>query len=113
MADNGKAVINLTTGHEDADKVTVAFLVATAALTKGKATAMFHQGGGAARAPGLRRRNRIGGRPAGSAALRAIPRRRRRAARLPDLLPGARARRFRARVQRPSGRRDPAVGLDR
>jgi predicted peroxiredoxin len=41
MADNGKAVINLTTGHEDADKVTVAFLVATAALTKGKATAMF------------------------------------------------------------------------
>jgi predicted peroxiredoxin len=41
MADNGKAVINLTTGHEDADKVTVAFLVATAALAKGKATAMF------------------------------------------------------------------------
>ncbi len=41
MADNDKAVINLTTGHEDADKVTVAFLVATAALTKGKATAMF------------------------------------------------------------------------
>ena len=41
MADNGKAVINLTTGHEDADKVTVAFLVATAALTKGKDVAMF------------------------------------------------------------------------
>jgi predicted peroxiredoxin len=41
MAENGKAVINLTTGHEDADKVTVAFLVATAALAKGKATAMF------------------------------------------------------------------------
>lgn len=41
MADNGKAVINLATGHEDADKVTVAFLVATAALTKGKAVAMF------------------------------------------------------------------------
>ena len=41
MAENGKAVINLTTGHEDADKVTVAFLVATAALSKGKATAMF------------------------------------------------------------------------
>ncbi len=28
MSDNGKAVINLTSGHEDADKVTVAFLVA-------------------------------------------------------------------------------------
>jgi predicted peroxiredoxin len=41
MADDGKAVINLTTGHEDADKVTVAFLVATAALTKGKRVAMF------------------------------------------------------------------------
>ncbi len=36
MADNGKAVINLTTGHGDTDEVTVAFLVATAALTKGK-----------------------------------------------------------------------------
>jgi predicted peroxiredoxin len=41
MADNGKVVINLMTGHEDADKVTVAFLVATAALTKGKRVAMF------------------------------------------------------------------------
>jgi predicted peroxiredoxin len=41
MADNDKVVINLTTGHEDADKVTVAFLVATAALTKGKRVAMF------------------------------------------------------------------------
>lgn len=41
MADDGKVVINLTTGHEDADKVTVAFLVATAALTAGKRVAMF------------------------------------------------------------------------
>jgi predicted peroxiredoxin len=41
MADNAKVVINLTTGHEDADKVTIAFLVATAALTKGKQVAMF------------------------------------------------------------------------
>jgi predicted peroxiredoxin len=41
MADNGKVVINLMSGHEDADKVTVAFLVATAALTKGKQVAMF------------------------------------------------------------------------
>ena len=29
MSDDGKVVINLMTGHEDADKVTVAFLVAT------------------------------------------------------------------------------------
>ncbi len=41
MAENGRVVINLMTGHEDADKVTVAFLVATAALTKGKQVAMF------------------------------------------------------------------------
>jgi len=38
MAENGRVVINLMTGHEDADKVTV---VATAALTKGKPVAMF------------------------------------------------------------------------
>jgi predicted peroxiredoxin len=41
MPDNGKVVINLMTGHEDADKVTIAFLVATAALTKDKQVAMF------------------------------------------------------------------------
>lgn len=41
MAENGKVVINLTTGHEDADKVTVAFLVATAAVAQGKPVAMF------------------------------------------------------------------------
>jgi predicted peroxiredoxin len=41
MSDNGKAVINLTTGHEDADAVTIAFLVATAALAKGRRVVMF------------------------------------------------------------------------
>jgi predicted peroxiredoxin len=41
MADNGNAVINLTTGHEDADAVTVAFLVATAALAKERRVVMF------------------------------------------------------------------------
>lgn len=38
---SGKAVINLTTGHEDADKVTVAFLTATAGLAAGKEVVMF------------------------------------------------------------------------
>lgn len=33
--------MNLTTGHEDADRVTIAFLVATAALNKGKRVTMF------------------------------------------------------------------------
>lgn len=41
MAGNNKVVINLTTGHEDADKVTVAFLVGTAAQTAGKDVIMF------------------------------------------------------------------------
>lgn len=38
---SAKAVVNLTTGHEDADRVTVAFLVATAGLAAGKDVVMF------------------------------------------------------------------------
>jgi predicted peroxiredoxin len=41
VADNGKVVINLATGIEDAERVTVAFLVAGAALEQGKRVAMF------------------------------------------------------------------------
>src|SRR5438128_12701910 len=41
MPDDGKVVINLMPGHEDADKVTVALLVATAGLTAGKRVTMF------------------------------------------------------------------------
>ncbi len=41
MAENGKVVINLSTGLEDAERVIVAFLVATAALDKGKQVAAF------------------------------------------------------------------------
>jgi predicted peroxiredoxin len=41
MPDDSKVVINLTTGHEDADTVTVAFLIATAALAKEKRVVMF------------------------------------------------------------------------
>ena len=40
MAD-GKVVINLATGLEDAERVTVAFLVGGAAVQKGKTVAMF------------------------------------------------------------------------
>jgi predicted peroxiredoxin len=36
-----KVVVNLTSGHEDADRVTVAFLVGTAALAAGKQVIMF------------------------------------------------------------------------
>jgi predicted peroxiredoxin len=41
MAENGKVVVNLATGLEDAERVTVAFLVAVAALEQGKQVAMF------------------------------------------------------------------------
>jgi predicted peroxiredoxin len=40
-SDANKVVVNLATGLEDAERVTVAFLVATAAVDKGKQVAMF------------------------------------------------------------------------
>ena len=39
--DNGRVVINLSTGLEDAERVTVAFLVGGAAAQQGKEVAMF------------------------------------------------------------------------
>ena len=41
MGNTNKVLINLATGLEDAERVTVALLVATAALEKGKQVAMF------------------------------------------------------------------------
>ncbi len=41
MAGSNKVVVNLATGLEDAERVTVAFLVATAAVDKGKQVTMF------------------------------------------------------------------------
>jgi predicted peroxiredoxin len=41
MADGAKVVVNLTTGLEDAERVTIAFLVAGAAAERGKQVAMF------------------------------------------------------------------------
>src|SRR5947208_9555699 len=41
MADKTKVVINLATGLEDAERVTVAFLVGGAALEQGKQVATF------------------------------------------------------------------------
>ena len=41
MDENSKVVVNLATGLEDAERVTVAFLVAVAALEHGKQVAMF------------------------------------------------------------------------
>ena len=41
MAEKHKVVVNLATGLEDAERVTVAFLVGGAALEQGKQVAMF------------------------------------------------------------------------
>jgi predicted peroxiredoxin len=41
VAENQKVVINLATGLDDGERVTVAFLVAGAALEQGKNVAMF------------------------------------------------------------------------
>jgi predicted peroxiredoxin len=41
MPDNGKVVINLATGLEDAERVTIAFLLAGAAVEQGKQVMMF------------------------------------------------------------------------
>jgi predicted peroxiredoxin len=41
MAGNGKVVINLATGLEDAERVIIAFLVSTAALDQGRQVATF------------------------------------------------------------------------
>ncbi len=41
MAQNDKVVVNLATGLEDAERVTVAFLVGGAALEQGKRVTMF------------------------------------------------------------------------
>src|SRR5437660_10561740 len=41
MAGNGKVVVNLATGLEDTERVTVAFLVGGAAVVQGKQVAMF------------------------------------------------------------------------
>jgi predicted peroxiredoxin len=41
MADDGKVVINLATGLEDEERVTIAFLTGGAALEQGKRVIMF------------------------------------------------------------------------
>src|SRR6266540_2407896 len=88
MAENSKVVINLATGLDDGERVTVAFLVAGAALEQGKQVEMF-------------------------LTKEAVRLARRRAARVPDLLQREEARRRPARSQRPPRRRDAALGMDR
>src|ERR1700756_444650 len=87
MSMSGKAVISLTTGLEDPEKVTVAFLVAVAAAEQQRPTLMFLTkeavrlaSDGVAQGGGLR------GLPAAAGPGQALPRGRGAAAGLPDLL---------------------------
>ena len=55
-----KAVVSLTTGLEDAEKVTVALLVAVGAAESGRPTLdVPHEGSGAARGSGRGHRHRM------------------------------------------------------
>ena len=109
-----KVVINLATGLEDPERVTVAFLVAGAALEQGKRVAMFLTKEAVRLAlPGPRRGRRVRRLPAALAPVRAVRGRRRRAARLPGLHRSAQARRRRADGQRAARRRHAAVAVDR
>ena len=112
MAD--KVVINLATGLEDAERVTVAFLVAGAATGKGKQVAMFLTKDAVRLAlPGHAEGVACDGCPPLERLFAAVRGGRRRAAGLPDLLQRPQARRGRPRPERPDRRRHPAVGVDR
>jgi len=113
MANGDKVVINLATGLEDTERVTVAFLVGGAALDQGKKVAMFltkeairlglpgHAE--AVACEGCPPLSRLFQQYADGAA----------SSRLPDLLHGAQARGVEPRPERPPRRRDAALGMDR
>ena len=111
---NGKVVINLSTGLEDPERVTVAFLVGGAAVEQGKSVAMFLTKEAVRLAlPGVAEGRRLRGLPSARAPLPAVHRGRRRAPHVPDLLQRAQARRRRARGEREAGRCHAALGMDR
>ena len=93
---SNKVVINLATGLEDAERVTVAFLVGRRRRGEGQAGRdVPHQGSRAPGTPRPRGRRRVRRLPAAGATVRAVRRGRRRTARLPHLLHLAQARRRR------------------
>ena len=82
-----KVVVNLSTGHEDADRVTVAFLVGTAALAAGKQVIMFLTKEAVRLAlPGYADAVEVPGAPPGRAVVPAVRRQPRPTLRLPGLL---------------------------
>ena len=114
MAEKSKVVINLATGLEDAERVTVAFLVGGAAAEQGKQVTMFLTKEAVRLAlPGHADAVACDGCPPLARLFEQYAASGGRAARLPDLLPGAQAGRGRARRERRDRRRDTALGLDR
>lgn len=113
MSENGKVVVNLATGHEDAERVLIAFLVATAAQAQGKQAVMFLTKEAVRLGlPGYADAVEVAG-AAGSPPVRAVRRCRGRALRVPDLLRRAQARRRRTGRARQGRRRHTALGVHR
>ena len=114
MPDSAKVVINLATGLDDGERVTVALLVGGAALEQGKQVTMFLTKEAvrlalAGHAEGIA----CDGCPPIPPPVRAVRRRRRTASRLPRLLQRPQAERERAGRERSNRRRNPPLAVDR
>ena len=113
MAANDRVVVNLATGLEDAERVTVAFLVAGAAVEQGKQVTMFLTKEAVRLGiPGYGDAVACEGCPPLARLFPAVRGRGRRAARLPDLLQRAEARRRRSGGEREARGCDPALAVD-
>ena len=110
----GKAVISLSTGLEDPEKVTVAFLVAVGAAESGRPTLMF-QAKEAVRLAldGVAAGVACDGCPPLQDLLSRYEKAGRRVHGLPDLLQRQATRQRRTAAQRRTGRYRPDVGVDR
>ena len=114
MATNGKVVINLATGLEDPERVTVAFLVAGAAAQAGKQVTMFLTKEAVRLAlPDIAQGIACDGCPTAADTRGTVRRGRRADARLPDLLRRTKAQPAGPDRRRTTRRRHPAVAMDR
>ena len=101
MAEGDKVVVNLATGLEDAERVTIAFLVAVPPAERGREVTMFLTKDAVRLAlPGGAEGVACDGCPPLERLFEQYAAGGRRAARLPDLLQRAQARRGRARAER-------------
>src|SRR5262249_26915451 len=110
----GKAVISLTTGLEDPEKVTVAFLVAVGAAEAGGPTLIVHAKEGGRRAPaGGAERGGWRGLPAAAGPAGPVRKGRGHVHGVPGVLQRQAAGQGRPDPERRTGRQRPAVGVDR